>query len=502
MSEDPPPSSPSPTPPAPAPPRVRFAPSPTGYLHLGGARTALFNWLWARQQGGRFVLRIEDTDQARSTEESLEAVLESMRWLGLDWDEGPGVGGDQGPYRQTERREIYRAQAERLLAEDKAFRCWATKEEIAEAREAHRKSGAKTQFKFRSPWRDGEREGDPDAPHVIRFRAPEAGSTGWRDLVKGPIEYPNATQQDFVLLRSDGLPLYNFGAAVDDATMGITLVARGDDHLVNTPAQILLYRAFGWEPPAFAHLPMILAPNGEKLSKRHAAVSVLEYREMGYLADGVLNYLARLGWSHGDQEIFRRDELIARFDWGHVGSSGAKYDLKKFQAVQAEHLRSLDDPALAAGTAPFLAKRGLPGVPGDDPRLVAAMPAARPRSSTFADVAEQVDFYFREPPELDPKARRKFLIPDNAPVLQALRGLVAEVDPFQEGELEARVGAWLEAEGRTMKEVAQPARVALTGRTRSPGLYEVMAVLGRERTLDRLEAGADAAAEGPPPAAS
>jgi len=478
-------------------PRLRFAPSPTGYLHIGGARTALFNWLWARRQRGSFVLRVEDTDQARSTDESLRAVLDSMRWLGLDWDEGPEVGGPKGPYLQTERREIYRAHSDRLLAEGKAFRCWATKEEIAAAREAHRQSGSKDQFKFRSPWRDRPDGGDPDAPHVIRFRAPDGGSTGWKDLVKGPIEYPNATQQDFVLLRSDGLPLYNFGAVVDDATMGITVVARGDDHLVNTPAQILLYRAFGWDPPAFAHLPMILAPNGEKLSKRHAAVSVLEYRDMGYLPDGVLNYLARLGWSHGDQEIFSRDELVSLFDWSHVGTSGAKYDAKKFEAVQAAHLRGLDDRSLAAGTVPFLAANGIPDVAPDDPRLLASMEAARPRSTTFADVAEQVDFYFREPPAMDDKAARKFLVPERAPLIRGLRDVAADLEgPFTAEALEARVAAWLEDEGLKMKDVAQPARVALTGRTRSPGLFEVMAVLGRDATLERLARGAEAASGG------
>jgi glutamyl-tRNA synthetase len=456
--------------------RVRFAPSPTGYLHIGGARTALFNWLWARQKGGKFVLRIEDTDRERSTRESVQAILDSMTWLGLDWDEGPLVGGPHGPYMQTERLHVYREHAERLIRTGHAYRCYCTKEELAAARAAHEASGSKQAFRYPGTCR--ARKDEPDLPYVVRFRAPSSGTTGWVDLVKGRIDVPNDAQQDFILLRQDGVPLYNFGAVVDDLTMGITLVARGDDHVVYTPPQILLYRALGGEPPELAHLPMILAPNGEKLSKRHAAVSVLEYRDMGYLPDAVLNYLARLGWSHGDQEIFSREELIAKFGWDHCGRTAGKYDAKKFAYVQAEHLRKLDDATLARHCAPFLARRGV-DLAYDDPRLVAAIGTVKTRATTYVDAAEMVEFYFREPLELDPKAREKFLTPEAAPRLDALADLVEGTTPFSRAALEAKVMAWLAAQGLAMKDVTQ-----------SPGLFEVMEVLGETTTLARLRAGA------------
>jgi len=473
--------------------RVRFAPSPTGYLHIGGVRTALYSWLWARQNGGAFILRIEDTDKERSTEQSIRIVLDSMRWLGLDWDEGPEVGGDHGPYVQSERLAIYADYAERLLASGHAYRCYATKEEIARAREKFTKSGAKAGFRFRSPWRDrNDAPSDPNAPFVIRFRAPHEGTTAWDDEVKGRIEVRNDTQQDFILLRPDGMPLYNFGCVVDDLTMAVTLAARGDDHVINTAPQILLYEALGAAPPTFAHMPMVLAPNGEKLSKRHAAVGVLEYRDMGYLPDAVLNYLARLGWSHGDQEIFTRQELVDKFSWSHVGSTAGRYDAKKFLFVQEEHLRMLPDERIASLAVPFLAAIGIDVEP-EDPVLLAAIPYIKPRAATLADVADGVS-YFLHDVEFEEKGQRKFLIPDNAEHLVRLADLVQDVDPFEKERLDAVVKTWLEESGLPMKKVAQPARVAMTGRTRSPGLFEVMEVLGKERTVARLRAGAELAA--------
>ncbi|MGB5813487.1 MAG: glutamate--tRNA ligase [Polyangiales bacterium] len=473
--------------------RVRFAPSPTGYLHIGGVRTALYSWLWARRNGGAFILRIEDTDRERSTDESIRIVLDSMRWLGLDWDEGPEVGGDHGPYVQSERLAIYAEYAEKLIASGHAYRCYATKEEIAEAREAFAKTGAKGGFQFQSPWRDrADAPADPNARHVIRFRAPTEGITGWDDEVKGRIDVPNDTQQDFILLRPDGMPLYNLGCVVDDLTMGVTLVARGDDHVINTAPQILLYQALGATPPTFAHMPMVLAPNGEKLSKRHAAVGVLEYRDMGYLPDAVLNYLARLGWSHGDQEIFTRDELIEKFTWDKVGSTAGRYDAKKFLYVQEEHLRMLPDAEVAQLSVPFLAAIGI-DVGRDDPTLLTAIPYVKPRASTLTDVADAVSYFFREV-EFDAKAKRKFLKPEYAEHLVRLAGVVQNVDPFEALALEGVVKAWLEAEELPMKVVAQPARVAMTGRTRSPGLFEVMQVLGKDKTVERLQAAAKLAA--------
>ena len=469
-----------------SPPRVRFAPSPTGYLHIGGVRAALYAWLWARQHGGEFVLRVEDTDVERNTEESVEAIFTSLRWLGIDWDEGPEVGGEHGPYFQTERLGIYREHADRLVASGHAYRCFATKEEIQAQREAYEKEHGKKGFKFRSPWRD-RTDGDASQPHTVRFKAPSTGTTGWDDLVKGRIDWPNAEQQDFVLLRPNGLPVYNFGCVVDDHTMGITLVTRGEDHTVNTPIQLLIYEALGATPPQFAHMPMVLGHDGKKLSKRHASVSVLDYRDKGYLPDAMLNYLVRLGWSHGDQEIFTRQELIEKFDWDHVGATGSKFDEKKLGFVQAEHLRAQDDDLLVQGVLPFLALRGLETV--DERVLRAALPYLKPRAVTFVDLADAADYFLRDVPVFDEKAKKKFLVPANAEYLRALTAFVTDAEPFDATSLADATASWLESKELKMKHVAQPARVALTGRTQSPGLFEVMEVLGKERTLTRLRAG-------------
>jgi glutamyl-tRNA synthetase len=464
--------------------RVRFAPSPSGYLHIGGARTALFNWLWARKLGGTFVLRIEDTDQERSSLDSVRAVLDALRWLGLEWDEGPEVGGAKGPYFQSERRATYREHAERLIAEGKAYRCDLTKEELEALRVEFKAKNPKGEFVYRGPVRECR---DPSKPHVIRFRSPRDGSTDFADKVFGVISTPNAEQGDFVLMRSDGFPLYNFAAVVDDHLMEISLVARGRDHLGNTPQQILLYRAFGWEPPEFAHLPLMLAPSGEKLSKRNASVGVQDYRARGYTPSGVLNYLARFGWSFGDQEIFSRDELKEHFSWERVGRSDGKFDEKKFADVAFEHLKRPELTRLedyAAWVKPFLAARGIEAP--DGARLAAAIPTIRERGHTLVEAADLLDFYLREPPVME-DAGRALLTPSSAPHLEAVRGICAAAEPFTAPELEARVKAWLEGAGVKMKDVAQPVRAALTGRKNSPGLYEVMVVLGRESTLGRLD---------------
>jgi glutamyl-tRNA synthetase len=466
--------------------RVRFAPSPTGYLHIGGARTALYNWLWARQQGGKFILRIEDTDRERSTQQSVQAIFDSLRWLGLDWDEGPDVGGPNGPYFQTERLATYQTFVDKLIAVRAAYRCYCSKEDLDRARAEHKaKTGSEQGFRYPGTCRD--LPDDRQRKHVVRLRVPDTGTSAWDDLIKGRIEIQNSTLQDAVLMRGDGIPLYNLGAAVDDISMGVTLVARGDDHVINTPQQLLIYQALGVPLPRFAHLPMILAPTGEKLSKRHAAVSAMDYKEQGFLPDGVLNYLARLGWSHGDQEIFTRAELIERFDWEHVGQTGARFDIKKFQYVQGNHLRMLSPAALAEHVSPFLAKRGHV-VAADDPTLLAAAPLIAPRATTFVDAADALDYFFRDRPNVDPKARQKFLPEDKMLLLDELAKLIAGIEPWQAQPLEAAVKLWLEAEKLELKDVAQAARVALTGRSASPGLFEVMEVLGRERSLARLRA--------------
>ncbi len=475
--------------------RVRFAPSPSGSLHIGGARTALFNWLWARNQGGSFVLRVEDTDQERSSLESVQAILDALGWLGLDWDEGPIRGGSFGSYFQSERKALYREAVERLIAEKKAYRCFCTKEELDAARGALKARNPKANFVYPGTCRD--RNDEPDRPHVVRFRSPGTGSVRFVDKVFGAIDTPNSAQQDFVLVRTDGYPLYNLGCVVDDHAMEITLVARGRDHIGNTPQQLLLYQAFGWEAPEFAHLPMMLSPKGDKLSKRNASVSVQDYRERGYTPMGVLNYLVRFGWSLGDKEIFSRDELIAAFGWDRVGKADGKFDEKKFADVAFEHLlrpELTSLPAYAEAVRPFLASRGIDDVP--DAALLAAIPGIRQRARTLTDAAFDLDFYFRDPPVFDDEAKKKLLVPASAPHLAALRGLVAGAEPWSAPALEELVRRHSEASGVPMKDLAQPARVALTGRKVSPPLFEVMAVLGKQRTLGRLDRGAELCASG------
>jgi glutamyl-tRNA synthetase len=471
-------------------PRLRFAPSPTGYLHIGGVRTALFNWLWARKTNGVFVLRIEDTDQERSTDASRKVIIDSMNWLGLTWDEGPGVGGEHGPYTQMERLPIYKEYAQKLIEQKKAFRCYCTKEDLDAARQALKKKDPKAAFKYPGTCRN--RTDEPaNLPFVVRFKAPTDGSITYVDKVFGEIVTPNVENQDFVLLRSDGIPLYNFGCVVDDHTMGITLVARGRDHMINTPPQILLYNALGVPVPEFAHLPMILAANGERLSKRHGAVSVDEYRLTGYSPMAVLNYLARFGWSFGDQEVFSRQELIDAFDWANCGRGDGKFDAKKFVAINHEHLKtdrltSTDD--YVTRLRPFLAERNGLVVPSDDAAIAKIVPLIRDRATTFVEAANMMDFFFREPQEMDAKAVEKFLSsPETKQRLAAIRThLETSVTTWDEGTLEASVHGWVTGQGLEMKAVGQPIRVALTGRTASPGLFQMMVVMGKDLVLARL----------------
>ena len=474
--------------------RVRFAPSPTGYLHIGGVRTALFNWLWARHTGGKFVLRIEDTDQERSTPESVKVILDSMTWLGLDWDEGPGVGGAHGPYTQMERLAIYKEHSERLIAAKKAYRCYCTKEELDVQRAALKAKDPKAQFKYPGTCR--ERTDQPDLPFVVRFKVPSEGAITYVDKVFGEVVTPNTAQQDFVCLRSDGIPLYNFGAVVDDITMQITMVARGRDHVINTPPQIMLYQALGYPVPELAHLPMMLAPDGKKLSKREAErydipVSVGSYAERGFSPDGLLNYLVRFGWSHGDQEVFRRQELIELFDFKDCSKSDGKFDMKKCLAINQKIIRDpeITPPAeYAARLAPLVAARGVS--PAPEEKLSKAIVTVRERARTYAEAAESVDFYFREEPVFDEKAREKFLVPDQASHLDDLLSVVETAEPFTAASIEEKVHAFLATKGLEIKAVAQPARVALTGRSASPGLFEVMEVLGKDACVRRLREGA------------
>ncbi len=466
-------------------PRVRFAPSPSGYLHIGGARTALFNWLWARSQGGSFILRVEDTDQERSSIESVQAILDSMKWLGLDWDEGPLVGGECGPYFQSERRSHYHDAVQRLIAEGRAYRCYCTREDLDRARGELKARNPKAQFVYPGTCRD--RTDQPDLPHVVRFKSPREGVVRFDDKVFGTIVTPNKELQDFVLLRSDGFPLYNLAAVVDDHLMRISLVARGRDHIGNTPQQLLLYEALGWEPPEFAHLPMMLSPKGEKLSKRHAAVGVQDYRDRGYSPMGVLNYLVRFGWSFGDREIFSREDLVQLFDWKRVSKSDGKFDEKKFVDVNFEHLKQealTPDHAYVEQVAPFLRDRGL--ILPDEADVAAYLPAIRERSRTFEEAAFNLDFYFRDPPEFDEKARQKFLVRAAVPFLSGAETVLREAPVFTAAALEESTRSWVAREGLQMKNVAQPLRVAVTGRSVSPPLFDVLESIGRDRSLQRI----------------
>ena len=461
-------------------PRVRFAPSPTGYLHIGGARTALFNWLWARHTGGTFVLRIEDTDRERSTQPAVDAILEGLTWLGLDWDEGPGKGGPHGPYFQTQRLDVYEAHAERLIREGKAYACYCSREEL----DAGRKQAEAEKRQYKYPGTCRNKPYDPSKPHVIRFRVPETGETGWDDLVKGRISTPHDTLQDEVILRFDGMPLYNFGAVVDDVTMEINLVARGDDHVNNTARQILMYEALGYPVPTFAHLPMILGADKTRLSKRHGATNLLSYREMGYLPQAVVNYLVRLGWSHGDQEIFTMDELVKHFDFRNVGATAGVFNPEKMMWVNQQWMKTLAPDALARLALPSFRAAGLPAE--DDAKLRHVVAVALERTRTFGEMAQTFKYFYLKP-ELDPKAKAKFLTPDTKPVVESIRAGIASMETLDTASLEHLFHGEAEKRGLGLGKVAQPVRVALTGGTASPGMYDVVQILGKPETLARLD---------------
>ncbi len=461
-------------------PRLRFAPSPSGYLHIGGARTALFNWLWARRTGGVFILRIEDTDRERSTQEAVHAILDGLRWLGLDWDEGPGVGGPHGPYFQTERLALYKSYAEKLIAQGKAYACYCAKEELDVLREQAR--AQKIQFIYPGTCRDKPYE--PSKRHVIRYKMPKVLEVTYVDLVKGAIARPGSTMQDEVIIRADGMPLYNFGAVVDDITMGVNLVARGDDHVNNTPIQVLLYQALGYPVPAFAHLPMILGADKTRLSKRHGATSVTAYREMGYVPQAVVNYLARLGWSHGDQEIFTLEELVRLFDFKEVGATAGVFNPDKMLWVNHTWLKQMTPEQLAVAALPFFQAAGLPA--SLDAKLVHVAKVAQERAKTFVEMAQQFR-YFYAPIQLDPKAKAKFLTKDAKPVLEAIRGGIAALPSLETAPLEKLFHEAAESRALAIGKVAQPVRVALTGGTASPGIYDVVQILGREEALRRLD---------------
>jgi glutamyl-tRNA synthetase len=467
--------------------RVRFAPSPTGFLHVGGMRTALYNWLVARGQKGTMILRIEDTDVERSTEEAVTAILDGLRWLKLDWDEGPDVGGPVGPYRQLERYTLYRDAAQRLLREGKAYPCTCLPEELAARREAAR--SAKPAPPHLCPCRTAGPT--PGRRQAIRFSATARARVGWDDLVQGQIEVAADEIDDFIILRSDDreTPVYNFAAVVDDALMGITHVVRGADHIPNTPKQILLYEALGYPVPAFAHIPLVLGPDREKLSKRHGDVALQAYRDQGYLPEAMVNYLVRLGWAHGDQEVFTREELIKAFQLERVGASPGIFDRAKLDWLNALHIRQTPLDVLADLLAPFWRAAGV------DPRtveahsrtwLVQAVALFVERSKTLLEMARSMAFLFAPPAARDPKAEAKFLTPDHLVLLAETRQALAQAPDFSAEALEALVRRLAEARGRKLVDYAQPIRVALTGTTVSPPIFPVLVLLGRETVLNRL----------------
>lgn len=471
--------------------RVRFAPSPTGYLHIGGVRTALFNWLWARKNGGKFVLRIEDTDQERSTPESKAVILESLKWLGMDWDEGPEVGGDFGPYEQMARLNVYREFANKLIAEGKAYKCYCTQEDLDAERQKLdqlRKETGNNSLFFKYPGTCRDRKGTRDeAPFVVRFRAPTEGVVEYTDKVFGKVVTPNKENQDFVLLRSDGVPLYNFGAVIDDLTMGITLVARGRDHMINTPPQILIYNALGVQPPEFAHLPMMLSPEGQKLSKRHGAVSVTEYRDKGYSPTAVLNYLARFGWGFGNQEVFSLKQLIDAFSWDGCGKNDGRFDVKKFAAIQAEHLKREDltsNEEYAHRVLPFLFARGVGDL--NHKRVESVVHLVRTRSKTYIEAANELDPILRNEITVEQTASEKFLVENNKKLLRSFGSTLTLLEEWNENSLREYANRWCDINKLTLKDIGQPLRVSITGRANSPELFQVMEALGKDTTIKRI----------------
>jgi len=467
--------------------RVRFAPSPTGFLHIGGVRTALFNWLYARQQKGVFILRIEDTDQSRSTDESIQAIIEGMKWVGLDWDEGP--------YRQTKRMDLYRSHAMTLLDRGQAYWCICKADEL----EARRKEA---EAKGLSPRYDGRCRNlgiaNPSGEAAMRFKAPQEGQTVVDDLIKGKIVFDNNVLDDLIILRSNGYPTYNFSVVVDDALMHITHVVRGDDHLTNTPRQVPIFQALGFPVPRFGHLPMILGSDKARLSKRHGATSIMAYKDMGYLPDAMVNYLVRLGWSHGDQEVFTRQELIEKFSWKNVQASAAVFNPDKLLWMNAEYIKRSPPGEVAQALVPLLAQGGLKNEVADVSAqwLTQLVVLVKERAKTLVEMVEWVKPYFGQAVTFEEEAAKKFLTPAIAPVLQKLLSRFEALSNFSKQTWEESFKSLVEEEGLKMGQLAQPVRVALTGRTASPGLFEVMEVLGRDRTLFRLRQGIERAKAG------
>lgn len=452
--------------------RTRFAPSPTGYLHLGGARTALFSWAFARRHGGKFILRIEDTDVKRSTQQSIDAILLAMKWMGLDWDEGP--------FYQMQRLDRYKEVAEQLLRDGKAYWCYASKEELEQMREAQRARGEKPRYDGR--WRDGKLPKPDGVKPVLRFRNPDEGDVVWDDLVKGPIVINNRELDDLVIMRADGVPTYNFGVVVDDLDMHITHIIRGDDHVNNTPRQINIIQALGADMPHFGHVPMILGADGERLSKRHGAVSVMQYPADGFLPEALLNYLARLGWSHGDEEVFSMAQFVDWFDLKHISRSPAKFNPEKLSWLNQHYIKAADNQHLAEQVKPLLEKAGVSVAPS--PKLAEVIALLKERASTLNELADAAH-YFYQAPKPEKALLDQHLTSVSRPALQEFREKLRDVS-WQRDALNALVKTTVANHQLKMPQLAMPLRVLLAGQTQTPSIDAVLFLLGRETALARL----------------
>ncbi|WP_299893656.1 glutamate--tRNA ligase [uncultured Ruegeria sp.] len=455
---------------------TRFAPSPTGFLHIGGARTALFNWLYARGRGGKFLLRIEDTDRERSTPEATAAILQGMEWLGLDHD-GDVISQFEGAARHAEI-------AHQLLAEGKAYKCFSTQDEIAAFREQARAEGKSTLF--RSPWRDADPSTHPDAPFAIRIKAPQDGSTVIRDQVQGDVSIHNDQLDDMILLRSDGTPVYMLAVVVDDHDMGVTHVIRGDDHLNNAARQMMIYEAMGWDVPVWAHIPLIHGPDGKKLSKRHGALGAQEYQAMGYPAAGMRNYLARLGWSHGDDEFFTDEQAKEWFDLDGIGKSPARFDLKKLENLCGQHIAISDDAALRQEIEAYLTAADLkPLTETQSSDLERAMYCLKDRAKTFPELIEKAHFALTSRPIVPDEKAAKALASVSDGILTELTPQLQNAS-WSRNELEEALNSFAESKELKFGKLAGPLRAALAGRAVTPSVFDMMLVLGREETLARL----------------
>ncbi|MBI4697712.1 MAG: glutamate--tRNA ligase [Nitrospirae bacterium] len=479
--------------------RVRFAPSPTGHLHIGGARTALFNWLFAHHNNGSFILRIEDTDRSRSTDEYIDAIIEGMKWLGLDWDEGP--------FRQTDRFDVYRNYIDRLVREGRAYHCYCSAEELEERRKLAIATGKQPKYdgrcrnikrvqvdttrfrgveesRIQGSWVQGQ-----GGNAAVRFKMPQEGETVVEDLIRGKVVFENNQLDDLIIMRSDRTPTYNFTVVVDDVDMKITHVIRGDDHLNNTPKQIHIYKALGYEIPKFAHLPMILGSDKARLSKRHGATSVMAYKEMGYLPDALVNYLVRLGWSYGDQEVFSREELTRHFSFDNVGKAAAVFNPEKLLWLNSQYIIHSSSEQLAELITPFLVGEKIinEGRVIDKEWLCKAIDTLKERSKTLVELAHSLRYYIVDEVEYNEQAKSKFLNEKSRGLLTELKSSLESAIEFSHQEIEGIFKAIVEKRGIKLKDLAQPVRVAMTGGTESPGIFEVLEIVGKEKTIKRLE---------------